>query len=100
MSRLGALGSPRCSGALSLVFVTKLGLPFSREAAAVSMDGVFGSTCSYCRIQTVSLPGWVPLTLSYMHTNKTTTVAKHKMGSAAVRNFLVHTRHMESRQEN
>lgn len=45
------------------------------------------------------LAGLLSRTL-YMHTNKMTTMAKHKMGSAAVRNFLVHTRKVESSQEN
>lgn len=45
------------------------------------------------------LAGFLSRTL-YMHTNKMTTMAKHKMGSAAVRNFLVHTRKVESSQEN
>lgn len=35
-----------------------------------------------------------------MHTNKATMTAKHKMGSAAVRNFLAHMREMGSGQEN
>lgn len=89
---------PGAPGALSLVFATELWLPFSREAAAVGMDGVFGSTCSYCGIQTVSL-GWLGSSHA-LPTCTQTMMAKQKMGSAAVGNFLVHTRKMESCQEN
>lgn len=69
-----------------------------REAAAGRMGGVFGSTCSSCG-NCHWLAGLLSRSLC-MHTNKGTAMAKLKMASAAVRNFLVHTRKMESRQEN
>lgn len=91
---------PGAPGALSLVFVTELWLLFSREAAAVRMDGVFGSTCSYCGIQTVSLAGWVPLTLSEHSHKQNDDDGKTKDGKCSCWEFLgLHEGNGESPRE-